>query len=158
MNWLAVFEWCEHTAIGTAIRESVWAFPIVEAFHLVAFAVLGGSILLVDVRLAGFGLRNHSVADVARETRPWMLGSLTLAVPTGVLLFLSEATKCYYSEPFWVKMASLFLALVFTFTVRRRVIKADPARVGQWGTVVAVTSLIFWAGVAWGGRRIGFSG
>lgn len=158
MNWLAVFEWLEHTAIGTAIRESVWAFPIVEAFHLVAFAVLGGSILLVDVRLAGFGLRNHSVADVARETRPWMLGSLSLVVPTGVLLFLSEATKCYYSEPFWVKMASLTLALLFTFTVRRRVVQADPAQIGRWSTVVAATSLIFWAGVAWGGRWIGFSG
>lgn len=158
MNWLAFFEWCEHTAIGTAIRESVWAFPIVEAFHLVAFAVLGGSILLVDARLAGFGLRSHSVADVARETRPWMLGSLGIALPTGVLLFLSEATKCYYSGPFWVKMASLTLAIVFTVTIRRRVIRADPARIGRWGTVVAATSLIFWAGVAWGGRWIGFSG
>ena len=28
---LPFFEWCEATAIGQAIRESLWLFPVIEA-------------------------------------------------------------------------------------------------------------------------------
>lgn len=158
MDLFAFFKWCEESALGTAVRESTWAFPVIEAAHLVAFAVLGGAILIVDLRLAGLGLRRQSVAALARETQPWVLRSLGVMFPTGVLLFLSEATKCYYSVPFWVKMSSLALALLFTFTVRQRAVNADPATLGRWSTAVAATSFALWAGVAWGGRWIGFSG
>ncbi len=77
---------------------------------------------------------------------------------SGVLLFTSEALKCYYHEALWVKMTSLFLAILFTFTVRRKVAMADEARVGPvWSKVVAVVSVALWSGVGVGGRWIGFS-
>jgi hypothetical protein len=158
MTWLPFFQWCEDTAIGTAIRGSQWAFPVIESFHLVAFAVLGGTVLIVDLRLMGSGLRRQAAGELAREMQPWLLGSLAMMATTGVLLFLSEAVKCYYSYPFWVKMTSLLLAIVFTFTVRRRVLDANPESVGRWSTLVAIISLVLWGGVAWGGRWIGFSG
>jgi len=74
---------------------------------------------------------------------------------SGIPLFMSEAIKCLYSFPFWVKMISLLLVLVFTFTVRRRVIMAGDAS-GQ-ARLAAITSLVLWFGVAWGGRWIGYS-
>jgi len=71
---------------------------------------------------------------------------------------MSEAIKCYYSFAFWIKMASLLLALVFVFTVRRHVVKTGPIS-GSWpkGRLTALVSLVLWFGVAWGGRWIGFS-
>jgi hypothetical protein len=77
---------------------------------------------------------------------------------TGILLFMSEAIKCYYSFAFWIKMASLLLALVFAFTIRRHVVQAGPTS-GSWrqGRLTALASLVLWFGVAWGGRWIGFS-
>ena len=87
-----------------------------------------------------------------------MIGSLALMFASGILLFLSEATKCYYSFPFWFKMSSLALAIVFTFTLKSRIIRQ---KLGQryplLGKATAIVSLGLWFGVAWGGRWIGFS-
>ena len=98
------------------------------------------------------------VTQLAADVQPWLLGSLAVMVVTGTLLFLSEAIKCYYSFPFWAKMTSLFLVLVFTFTVRHRVITTGLAAARpQVGRLTALTSLVLWFGVAFGGRWIGFS-
>jgi hypothetical protein len=159
MNLLTAFRWLEDTGLGRAIRDSIWLFPFIEGVHLVAFAVIGGAIVLVDLRLLGLSLRRQPIAVVAREAQPWLLGSLAVMVASGVLLFLSEAVKCYYSQPFWVKMSALSLAVLFTFTVRRRLVTADevPASPVR-GRLVAFASMALWGAVAWGGRWIGFSG
>jgi hypothetical protein len=154
-----LFEWCEFTLVGQTVRQSLWLFPVIEAFHLVAFALLGGTILIVDLRLLGLVLRDQPVAELWRNASRWRRGALAAMVTTGVLLFLSEAVKCYYSEPFRIKMVALFLAVVFSFAVGSRVAKADPERIGPvWGKLAAAVSIVLWATVAWAGRWIGFSG
>lgn len=156
---LSLFQWFESTGIGNAIRLSPWAFAVIESLHLLGLAVIGGSVLLVDLRLLGFGLRSQRIADVAREAFPWLVTSWVVMIMTGSALFLSEAVKCYYSQPFWVKMVSLLLATLFTFTVRQRVATADEARVRPIVyKMVALVSLVLWFGVGAGGRWIGFSG
>ena len=157
MSTLPFFEWCESTALGSAIRDSLWLFPVIQAIHLLALALLGGAILVVDLRFFGLGLRRHSVAQVAEEAHPFLVGGLIVMISTGVLLFVSEAIKCYYSPPFWDKMTYLALALVFTFTVRRRVAASSRERVSPvWGKLVALASLGLWFGVGFSGRWIAF--
>jgi hypothetical protein len=158
MSLLPFFQWCYQSAIGETIRESIWLFPVIEAFHLLGLGLTVGAVLIVDLRLLGVGLRKQPVAELAAAVEPWLLGSLTLMVTSGTLLFLSEAVKCYYSFPFWVKMTSLFLVLLFTFTVRRRVTRTGLASDRPLlARVTALVSLTLWFGVAWGGRWIGFS-
>jgi hypothetical protein len=124
-----------------------------------ALSVIGGAVLVLDLRLLGFGLKRQAVSEVAREAQPWLVGSLVVMLTTGFALFSSEATKCYYSTPFWVKMTSLALAMAFTFTIRRKVTQADEARVRPVVLkLVALVSLTLWFGVGAGGRWIGFSG
>jgi hypothetical protein len=131
---------------------------MIEAIHLLGLGVIGGAVLTVDLRLLGLGLRRQSTAQLARDAQPWLIGSLLLMGITGSLLFLSEAIKCYYHEAFWFKMTSLFLAIVFTFTIQRRVILAGETRLRPvWSKVVAVVSILLWSGVGIGGRWIGFS-
>ena len=159
MNLLPVFERLEMTGIGEMIRSSLWLFPVIEAFHLVAFAVLGGVVIVTDLRLLGLAMKTQPTAQIARDSRPWLKGSLVVVVISGVLLFLSEAVKCYYSIPFRIKITSLILAILFTWTLHRRVVNADDAALGPVkGRVAAVISLVLWGTVAWGGRWIGFSG
>ncbi len=133
MDLLPFFQWCYQTAIGETIRESLWLFPLIEAFHLLGLGLTAGAVLIVDLRLF-------------------------LMFASGIPLFLSESIKCYYSFAFWVKMTSLFLVLLFTFTVRRRVTRtgltSDRPLLGRF---TALVSLGLWFGVAWGGRWIGFS-
>jgi len=158
MSLLAFFQWCEQSAIGETIRRSAWLFPLIEAIHLLGLGFIGGAVLIVDLRLLGLGLRRQPVAQLARDAQPWLIGSLVLMIITGGLLFLSEAIKCYYHDAFWFKMTSLFLAIVFTFTVQRKVIQADEARISPaWSKAVAVVSVLLWSGVGIGGRWIGFS-
>ncbi len=156
MSLLPFFEFCEHTAVGEAIRASKWLFPVIESFHLLALVVIGGSVLVVDMRLLGLGLRDLPVARVASEAQRWFAGSLIIMLVSGVLLFLSEATKCYYSPAFRVKMTSLLLAILFTFFIRRRVAGSD--RPSPFTSkLVALVSLALWSAVGIGGRWIGFS-
>ena len=155
MTLLQVFEWCEATAVGSAIRNSPWLFPVIESVHLLALAMIGGALLVVDLRLLGLGLRHQPVRELARDAQPWLIGSLLVMISTGVPLFLSESIKCYYNQAFWVKMTTLPVAILFTFTVRRSVAMADIGR--PWHRLVGLVSLALWFGVAAAGRWIGFS-
>jgi len=158
MSLLAFFTWCEQSFVGEAIRNSQWLFPVIESIHLLALVLIAGAVLVVDMRLFGLGLRRQPVAQLARDAQPWLIGGLMVMLTTGILLFLSEAIKCYYSSAFAWKMTSLLLALIFTFTVRRKVALADEGRVGPlWSRLVAVVSVALWSGVGIGGRWIGFS-
>ena len=152
-------QWSEATGLGKMIRNSQYAFPIVEFFHLAALAVIGGAVLIVDMRLLGLGLKKTSVAQLAKDAQPWMTGSLIVMLASGVALYSSEATKCYQSPAFWIKMVSLLLAMVFTYTVRRRTAAADEQGISPFACKsVGVLSIALWFTVAWGGRWIGFGG
>jgi hypothetical protein len=158
MSLLPFFQWCYQTPIGAAIRDSTWLFPVIEAFHLVGLGMTVGAVLIVDLRLLGVGLSRQPVAQLSAAVEPWLLGSVGLMFVSGIALFLSEAIKCYYSFPFWVKMTSLLLALLFTFTLRRRITRMSIASDrSPLSRLTALTSLTLWFGVAWGGRWIGFS-
>jgi hypothetical protein len=159
MSLLDFFKWCETTVIATTVQGSLWLFPAIESVHLLGLALLGGTLLVVDLRLLGLGLTGQRVSHLGRELQPWMIGSLLVMIGTGVPLFLSEAVKCYYNDAFWTKMWTLPVAIAFTFTVRRRVVLAGDGRVGRpAAALVALTSLALWFIVGAAGRWIGFSG
>jgi hypothetical protein len=139
------------------MRSSPWLFPVIATIHLMGLAVIGGAVLVVDLRLLGFGRHRLPVAHLARDAERWLLRSLFVMVTTGMLLFMCFATKYYYLAFFWVKMAALFLVVAFTFTVRRRVaMGADTHPNPLVGRLVALVSLFLWTTVAIGGRWIGF--
>lgn len=152
------FIWLEHSVLGTAVNNSTWAFAAIESLHLLALAVLGGAVLLVDLRLLGWGLRNESVRDLGRTVQPWLLGGIAGMVITGIPLLASLAAgKYYFNGAFWLKMYFFAAALVFTFTVRRHVVMADDARADSaFGKGVALVSVLLWSGVGIMGRGIGF--
>src|SRR6266852_7687933 len=121
MSFLEFFQWCEQSGIGDTIRRSSWLFPVIEAIHLLGLGVIGGAVLVVDLRLLGLGLRRQPIAQLARDAQRWLLLGLLVRVSTGILLFMCFATKYYYLKFFWVKMAALLLIVVFTLSVHRRV-------------------------------------
>jgi Family of unknown function (DUF6644) len=152
-------QWCNASPWGHGVRDSVWLFPFVEIFHLLALGVLGGTILIVNLRLLGFRFQSEPVAELAEDVQPWMLGSLAVMLVSGFFLFCTEAVKMYDSAAFHFKMIFLLLAIVFTFTIHRKLVTADDARFSRfWRAVAAVVSLILWACVGLGGRAIGYYG
>ena len=154
----AVFQWLERTSLSVVINESLWAFAVVEAIHLVALAVIGGAVLVVDLRLLGLAFQKQRVADIARVAQPWLIWSLAGMLLTGFVLFLSlAASKYYVHDYFWVKMYFLAAAMAFSFTIRHRVIMGDDARANSaFAKLVALVSLFLWSGVGLAGKAIGY--
>jgi len=154
----AFFTWCESSWIGGGIRDSTWLFPAIESLHLLALAVLGGSVLVVNLSLLGLGPGSRSTPQLWHDTRPWLVGSVAVMIGTGSLQFLSEAVKLYYHEAFWVKMGALLAALLFTATLQRRTALGDPDHPSTLRRrAVALASLLLWLLVGTEGRWIGFS-
>jgi hypothetical protein len=154
----AVFQWLERTSVSVAINESLWAFAVIEAVHLLALAVIGGAVLAVDLRLLGVVFQRQRVADLARVLHPWLVWSLVGMLVTGFVLFISlAASKYYVHDYFWVKMYFLAAAIVFSFTVRQWVVMGDDARANSAvAKLVALVSIILWSGVGFAGKAIGY--
>jgi len=157
-SWFGFFDWIEHTGHGTMIRDSIWQFAAIEAVHLLALAVIGGAVLIVDLRLLGWTLRRQPVKQIARDAEPFLVGSLFMMLLTGYLLMASlAASKYYVNLAFQLKMVFLLLAILFTFTVRRWLIYKDDEQISPgMAKVVAIVSVLLWSGVGVMGRGIGF--
>jgi hypothetical protein len=156
-TWFWLFDWFEYTTLGIVIRESIWLFPVIEAVHLLALCMLGGAVLVVDIRMLGMGLKRQTIRELAEQLKPWLMGAVALILTTGVLLFVSEAVKCYYSQSFKVKMIALPIALAFTFTLRAKIAYAGGMDATLKTRLAAGASMLLWFTVAAAGRWIGFS-
>jgi hypothetical protein len=153
-----LFQWIEATQLAVAVNDSKYAFAISECFHLLALAIIGGAVLVVDTRLLGLGFRNQKVSDVAAAARPWLIGSLIMIVVTGYLMFSSlAADKYYWNIGFWWKMYLLAAAIIFTFTVRQPYALRSGTPGGTFtARIIGVVSIALWLSVAVAGRAIGF--
>jgi small-conductance mechanosensitive channel len=157
MSLLEFCRWLQYSGPLHAMRQSPIFFPIVATIHLMGLALIGGAVLVVDLRLLGFGVQGQPMATVAHDAERWLRRGLAVMIATGILLFMCFATKYYYLTFFWVKMVALIAVIVFTWSVHRRVALAGEADVRPMTRkLVALVSILLWTTVAVGGRYIGF--
>src|SRR5579872_7238012 len=104
----------EASALGQTIRESTWLFPAIESTHLLALALLGGSVLILSLTILGWGLKTPAV-ELYKSAHRYMNAAVIVLLITGVLLGISEPVKLYGRQAFWVKMISLAIALIVTY-------------------------------------------
>jgi hypothetical protein len=153
---LPFFKWCDTSWLGETIRGSRFYFPIIETFHLLALTLLFGAILVLNLRLCGLIMKTQPTHQVARDLAPWAWWSLVVILASGIMLFASEAMKCYASTPFQVKMLFLFAAIIYHFTIHRKVSRSQRETRPAWGAVIGAVNVFLWLGVGLGGRAIGF--
>jgi hypothetical protein len=152
------FQWCDNTMVAQAIRNSRVAFPIIENFHLFALTVLLGTLVVLVLRQFGLVYKTQTISEVAAALRPWNRWGLAVMLTSGILLFLSEAMKCYGNTSFRVKMLFLFFALLFQFTIYNRTVQSEDRVAPVGGKIAAAVALCLWFGVGLAGRAIGFLG
>jgi hypothetical protein len=139
------------------IRDSKYGMPAVQSFHLMGLTILLATVLVLDLRLAGFGMKDYGLSWLAQQLKPWTLGAFAVVITSGFLMFLATPGKYSGSNPFRLKMALLCLALLFHFGVLRKFTKTDSsARPRVIDVLVACLSLTLWFGVGWAGRAIAF--
>jgi hypothetical protein len=141
-------------AFENPLNESPFTFPILECFHIVGFAVAVGTIALVDFRLLGFGLRRQSAAELAQALAPWTLFGLVLVLLSGPMLFSSDPDMYYLNRSFQIKMVLLLLALVFHYTIRRKMLRGELSPGAN--KPIACISLALWTGIIFAGIFIAF--
>ncbi len=157
---VAWLPWLERTTIAVAMRESTWLYPTVEIAHILGFVVLVGAAAMFDLRLLGL-TRALPVTAMARHLLPWARLGLALAAPTGVLLFIAEATTTAANPAFQMKLTLIALAILNTLVFHRWAFKS----VKHWdretatpssAKAAAVISLTLWATVIACGRLIAY--
>ena len=145
----------EDSYIGEYVRSSLWLFPVIQSFHLVGLGILGGAVVVGDLRLMGILMRTESTRYVIRVTRPWFNFGLFILIITGIPLFLSEAVKCYYSRAFWIKISCLLLGTLFVYFIRNPIVLSKDENFMI--KILGFISFSLWVITAASGRWIGFS-
>lgn len=151
----------EASALGEAMRKSLWLFPTVETIHIVGIALLVGSIAVLDLRLLGFS-RSISVRRLAAHVLPWTIASFLLIVPSGFAMFAAHSGDYISNNTFVLKIclilaagvnAAVFHAGVFRGAASWDVNVAPPFA----ARASAALSLLLWVSVIACGRFLAYT-
>ena len=154
-------QWLDQTALGTAIRQSLWLFPAIETVHLLGMAALIATTTVLDLRLMVLAARQQPISKLASRLIPVAWLGFALQLITGTLLFSSEAVKIYGNPAFRLKMLLLLLAggqafLFQTFVSGKLPAWDERASMPVTGKLIGLSSILLWAGIVTAGRFIGF--
>ena len=152
----------ENSRAADSIRENDNLFPLIESVHVLAISLVVGSILAVDLRLLGLAWTTRPVSRVTRGILPLTWCAFVIAVISGALLLISNATKYLANDYFVAKMILIAIAglnmLAFHFIGARDQPHWDnevrpplAARFAGW------LSILLWIAVVTCGRWIGFT-
>ena len=154
-RWIDVENWPISWESG-----GTWLFPFLESIHVVAAAMVVGSILWVDMRLLGEASTRYPISTLNRELVPWTWGAFTVAAITGLGMFITRAASHVLNPAFQWKIFLLALAGLNMIYFHYRIYRY----IGEWDDAVATPtqlkitgglSLILWAGVMLAGRWVG---
>ena len=156
-----IVTWILSTSLNAWVLSSPWAWPIMEILHFMGLSILLGSMLLIDIRLAGFW-RSMSLVAVHRLL-PWAILGFGINLITGVLFFFGDPERYVANIGFKIKMLLVVIAGLNAIYFK---LKIDPD-MASWGPdddstpqakTVAYLSLLSWFGVLLFGRLIPYIG
>jgi hypothetical protein len=136
--------------------------PVVESIHVLAVAMVFGTILVVDLRLLGFPNTQRAFTRVSDEMLRFTWLAFAVAVITGALMFAPNAITYYGNTAFRFKMLTLLgaginMAIFQLLTVRGVAAWDQGQRTPAAGRAAAVLSILLWTTVIFLGRWIGFT-
>lgn len=108
----------QETALAEALRFWRWAYPLVNAGHILGVALLFGAIFPLDLRLLGIWC-SVPVNLLARVLVPVAGTGLGLALVTGALLFSVDPLNYASLWLFRVKLLLIAAALLNVLLVHR---------------------------------------
>ena len=150
MTFEEIFKVIPGSADFVANMPKIWPISLLQdiyapfgALHLVGLALMGGAVILLNLRLMGAGLKEEPLPIMEKTLRPWFIAGLFIVLFTGIIIGMLNSEKLYNSVPFFVKMTSLLAACIFSFGVTNVVAKAD----GKVSTPVIIAggiAFVFW--------------
>lgn len=114
------------------------------ALHLVGLALMGGAVILLNLRLMGAGLVDETPSQIEKNTRPWFIIGLAIVLGTGIIIGMLNSDKLYKSVPFFVKMVSLLAACIFSFGVTNAIAKNE-GKTSTGNLIAGGIAFLLWA-------------
>jgi len=155
------FGWLEASALGSAMRSSLWMYPIVEIFHIVGFVFLVGAVFMFDLRLLGLS-RNLPVTSMARHLLRWSVMGLFFVVPAGLMMFSAHPGDFITNRVFQFKLLLIAAAGINAAVFHKGIYRT----VDEWNTLVsaprpaqlhAALSMALWISVIACGRLLAYT-
>jgi hypothetical protein len=159
----ALIAYFEDSGLADSIRENDVLFPWIESVHVLAVCLVVGSIFAVDLRLLGLASIRRPVSRVTHGVLPLTWCAFAVALTSGSLLFISNATK-YLENGYFVAKMLLICAAGLNMAVFHMISAKDLPR---WDSVAQPLplrarlaggmSILLWVAVVACGRWIGFT-
>ena len=149
------------TPISTGIRENAAIIPTAQSLHIVAIAVVVGSALVMELRLAGMLATDESPQAVVRRYLPWLWSGVAVLLATGTILVVGEPNRVLDNPLFWTKMALIVFAsvltLLFRYPILRPQFRSEQVRQAALAKPLAWLFLLVWIAVIFCGRWIAYA-
>src|SRR5687768_8295188 len=160
MKGMDVFQWLESTNLAEYIRHSHILYPVIEIIHIIGFIFLVGSAFLFDFRLLGIS-KKIPVTDLAKHLLPWSRRSLLLVIPSGLLLFITDAKSLSSNSVFGIKLTLIIIAFANAGYFHRYTFPSvttwDHLQPTPYAAKAAgIISLMLWTGVISCGRLLAY--
>lgn len=156
-NWL---QWLENSDLAAFIRQSSWLYPGLEIIHVLGITVLVGSAFMFDLRLLGLA-KALPIRDLGGHLLSWSQRALLLILPSGILLFITNAEALGNDPVFWTKLSLIFIGALNAFVFHRFVISShntwnEALSTPPKGRVTACISLLVWMAVITCGQLLAY--
>jgi hypothetical protein len=148
------WEAIEQVGAVRALKTSFFAYPILNALHIMSIGALWTSVLLMDLRILG-AFADLEQAVLVKLLRRAALTGFCGALLTGPLLFAVRASEYATMPVFLAKMALIVLA-VLNFVLFQLLAARGEKDTGGFLGFLAAASIALWTGVIFAGRFIGF--
>jgi len=157
---MEIINFLENNVIADFIRQSLWAYPMLESIHLIGLAFVVGAVAMLDFRLIGLS-KTLPVRGLTKHILPWVRFAFILITISGFLLYMSDAEYYTFKVIFWVKIGLIVIAGLNAFLFHKGIYhKVDnwnkynqpPFRARVTGSI----SLVVWMSVIVTGRLLAY--
>jgi hypothetical protein len=155
-------EWLSTTAPSVFIQNhEAWVIPTVQSIHIVGIGVALGSVFMIYLRLWGLAWMDQTLRETVSRFGPWLTGSLSLLLATGMLMVIGEPVRELVTFSFWLKMflvaVAAALATTFRLSLRRQEPRWEEALINRRLTRgIAMLTFLIWVCIIILGRLIAY--
>ncbi len=122
--------WVESLAtspVAVFVNGPTFGYATWEVGHILSLILIGGTAILMNLRLLGAGVTNEEPREIYRNLRLWQNIGVVGIIVTGILIGSANGVKLYNSSAFTVKMIALLSGIILTYGVSRPVTLANGA-------------------------------
>jgi hypothetical protein len=150
-------EWLYGTGPSVAVHSTLWLIRLLQAAHLLTAGVAAVSGAMIALRAVGWQRADEPFAMVWKRFGPWLAGSSTVMVATGLAQTLGDPVREFTATSYWVKLALLLACVLGTAALVRAARRAPPGADFSTGAKLLAAGLVLaWLAIVLLGRMIGY--